>query len=301
MDHFKELLLLLKTVNIRTVSCPGKSGVFLFDISDENPSTSIPFKNKIKALEVLAITDILSLSQDRIILVLKQLYRLDKVFKDFWRFYYLNNEPYCDEERMKLFLSLNLEESFIVPHIFEQSGKYEIKQEFIDDLYDSILYREKIIQEIITQIEEAVSLSEMNDAKFEKTDSVMPTFCSDQVLSEFISILNPYFSSNHQELLHGLLKNGLSASELLSFSGSGNKLADAFKQLYDANLIVGCSKVELQSWIKNNFVFREKGKSRMFTEKYLSDVVSSNSKQCQSPILDVMRKNGIVELITLNR
>ena len=301
MEHLKELLLLVKTIDIVTLPCPGRSGVFLFDIRHENPPVSILYDNKLKALKTLAVTDVLSVSSDNTPLLLKQLYHIHTAFQNFLSTYYSFPEPYSDEERRKLFLTLNLDEIFIIPDIFAKTGKYEVKQPFIDDLYDSILYREKLIHDVIEEIKDFALSPTVDQTRLHKTVNAWPSFCSDEILSEFALILGPYFSRDHQALLLELLKSGSLSTELLSFSGSGNKLADAFKQLYDGNLIVGCTKIELQTWIKSNFVFREKGEARMFSDKYLSDVVSSNSKQCQSPILDVVRKNGTVELIALGR
>lgn len=79
----------------------------------------------------------------------------------------------------------------------------------------------------------------------------------------------------------------------ITFNGQGIQLADSFKQLYEANLIVGLSKIELQIWIKNNFNFLDKVNVKTFTEKYLSDIISSTTKICQSPILEIQKnENG---------
>ena len=75
----------------------------------------------------------------------------------------------------------------------------------------------------------------------------------------------------------------------LVFMGNGKQLAEAFKQLFDANLIAACNKAELQNWIKTHFVYREKGIQKNLTEKYLQDIISSNTKACKSPLFDARK------------
>ena len=89
--------------------------------------------------------------------------------------------------------------------------------------------------------------------------------------------------------------------EPLFFSGAGNQLADAFKQLYDSSLIVGCNKAELEEWILTNFIYRDKGIQKNYTQKYLQDMISSNTKSCQSPLFDVRRSEGKLYLFALTR
>jgi hypothetical protein len=68
-------------------------------------------------------------------------------------------------------------------------------------------------------------------------------------------ICKTYFSPHDQGLLHTLLKKKEQPSIPLLFRGNGNQLVDAFKQFYEANLIVGCQKGELEEWIGKNFEY----------------------------------------------
>jgi hypothetical protein len=85
------------------------------------------------------------------------------------------------------------------------------------------------------------------------------------------------------------------------FNGPGNQLGDAFKQLFDSNLIVGCNKAELESWIQQNFRYQDKGTVKSYTGKYLQDIISSNTKACQSPLFDVRKNGGQFYLLPLTR
>lgn len=86
-----------------------------------------------------------------------------------------------------------------------------------------------------------------------------------------------------------LFQSGRSDTGPLTFNGNGNQLADAFKQLYEANLVVGCNKTGLESWVLKHFLYRDKDKVKNFTEKYLNDIISSDTKSCQSPILNTKK------------
>jgi hypothetical protein len=85
------------------------------------------------------------------------------------------------------------------------------------------------------------------------------------------------------------------------FIGNGNQLADAFKQLIEANLITGCSKRQLEKWITETFEYQYKNSVRSFTPRYLNGIISSESRLCQSPILDVRKKDDHLTVIPLLR
>lgn len=91
------------------------------------------------------------------------------------------------------------------------------------------------------------------------------------------------------------------ADEPLLFNGSGNQLADAFKQLYSSNLITSCNKSEPENWIQTNFQYRDRGIQKHYTEKYLKDIISSNTKECQSPLFNVKKSEGKFYLSVLHR
>ncbi|MCE7072610.1 hypothetical protein LZG74_20015 [Dyadobacter sp. CY327] len=85
-----------------------------------------------------------------------------------------------------------------------------------------------------------------------------------------------------------LLTDNISPRQKLLFNSNGNQLADAFKQLIEANLIVSCSKAELESWIITHFQYVSNARAKPFTTGYLNGIISSDTKICKSPILDVI-------------
>ncbi|MEJ7736319.1 MAG: hypothetical protein WKF97_02735 [Chitinophagaceae bacterium] len=119
----------------------------------------------------------------------------------------------------------------------------------------------------------------------------VPTF-KEGIPNEFFNLIKEYFAHSDRERLLELLNSSSSAGEPLVFNGAGNQLADAFKQLFDSNLIVGCNKAELEKWILQNFKYCDKGVSKNYTEKYLQDIISSNTKACRSPLFDVRKAPG---------
>ncbi|MCX2492993.1 hypothetical protein OQX63_05890 [Pedobacter sp. PF22-3] len=81
------------------------------------------------------------------------------------------------------------------------------------------------------------------------------------------------------------------------FKGNSNKLADAFKQPYEANLIVGCNKAELEKWILKHFSYSNGVKVNEYSEGWLSAIISSDTKVCKSPILEVRIKHKVPFLV----
>lgn len=120
------------------------------------------------------------------------------------------------------------------------------------------------------------------------------------VQKDLFSILKDHFPKNQEEELMHVLSTGENANtgenakRKLFFQNNGNKLADAFKQLYNSGLVTDCTKQELESWILTNFVYRDRssGKAKEFTKRYLNDIISTNKDKCQRPIVDVKKKEG---------
>ena len=85
-----------------------------------------------------------------------------------------------------------------------------------------------------------------------------------------------------------MLNSGENAPKPLLFLDSGNRLADAFKQLYDCDIIRGCQKKELESWISLNFSYRYRNTVKKYTLEYLSEIMSTTKDMCQKPILNII-------------
>src|SRR5699024_2146989 len=113
-----------------------------------------------------------------------------------------------------------------------------------------------------------------------------PVFSVEDI-SAFCLVLKPYFSVADYTKLENLLSSELSIDSRLVFNGNGNGLANAFKQLYDAQLIYGCSKIEMESWLARNFCYFSKGKKKNYSLKYLNDIISSQNPGSKRPILKI--------------
>lgn len=109
---------------------------------------------------------------------------------------------------------------------------------------------------------------------------------------DLIKILTPYFPGEQAEDLKELIFNNKSAKLPLVFNGAGNQLADAFKQLYEGGMVIGCNKNELEKWINLNFHYVSQKEIKEFSEGYLAGIISSDTKPCKSPILEVKQKEG---------
>ena len=98
--------------------------------------------------------------------------------------------------------------------------------------------------------------------------------------------------------LQCVLKEGRDSSQPLYFMDNGNRLADVFKRLKEADLIKGCNKKELQSWICKNFIYKNKAKKQArFTARYAEQVFSDNSRPCQNPLQFEIKGGGILEFM----
>ena len=117
---------------------------------------------------------------------------------------------------------------------------------------------------------------------------VSPTFTPESVPRIF-DVLKDFFSPKQQPELYKILQGRGNALEPLLFMDTGNRLADAFKQLYDCGFIKGCKKKELENWIGENFLFRKGDMENHFSPKYLNDIISTTQYHCKRPILNIMR------------
>lgn len=309
MQHFKEFLIKLQTldikVNQRNKVVDGQRGqINFYDISHQNPYLSATFKNYLKELKELAITDILNLPREQIIFQLQRLSDVKERFSRFWHNLYNSDVPSGPDHLLNYLFSLDLNSIFIAPDL-SYTDNALADDNIINDLTDVISGRENILKEFEEAVSKVVDLSKETE-KIVRTEvprklsRAYPVF-KEEIVAEFFTIIKNYFSAKDQEQLLQLLTTGEDAIEPLLFNAPGNQLADALKQLYSANLITSCNKSELEYWLKTNFQYRDKGIQKHYTEKYLKDIISTNAKGCQSPILDVKKFEGKFFLTTLHK
>ncbi|MEJ7737150.1 MAG: hypothetical protein WKF97_06965 [Chitinophagaceae bacterium] len=200
-------------------------------------------------------------------------------------------------------MSLDLNSIFIAPSL-SHTDNAVADDNLINDLVDTVRARENILKEFEEAVSKVIDLSKetekiVNDELPKKLTKAYPVF-KEEIVHEFFTIVKNYFSAKDQQHLLKLLTTE-DAVEPLLFNGPGNQLADAFKQLYSSNLITSCNKSELEGWIQTNFQYRDKGAQKHYTEKYLKDIISSNTKGCQSPLFDVKKSEGKFYLSPLHR
>ncbi|NQV03584.1 MAG: hypothetical protein HQ542_13120 [Bacteroidia bacterium] len=115
---------------------------------------------------------------------------------------------------------------------------------------------------------------------------IRPRFTA-EFIPEIFDILKDFFSESDQLELLKLLQTGDNSNHPLLFLDAGSRLADALKQLYDCAIIKGCMKKELEEWICNNFCYRHRNTVKVFTNRYVADIISTTKDKCQKPILNV--------------
>lgn len=122
----------------------------------------------------------------------------------------------------------------------------------------------------------------------DKKEPVIKPILKTESLDIVFDILKDFFSQEQKPVLKELLQTGNKASEHLIFLDNGNRLADAFKQLKKADVILGCEQKELEKWISENFKFRFRQEIKDFTPRYLNDIISTNKDLCKKPLLNVL-------------
>lgn len=140
----------------------------------------------------------------------------------------------------------------------------------------------------------------------ERQPGAMPTEIDRPIIvqdffDEVYEAIRDFFSTEDQINLRYMLENNTDVESPIVFRDMGNRLADAFKQLYEANIIRGCQKKELESWICRNFAYVYRGEVRPFLPKYLNEIISTTKDKCKRPFLDVrfdktLNKNILIKL-----
>ena len=307
MKHYNDFLIRLQTLDIqikerKTATNGQQHEVRYYNLSHENPFLGASFMNELRQLREYALTDLLNLPREQIIFHLLRLQDVKELFHKFWDKYYYSSVPVGSEHLLSLLFSLNLNDIFICPFL-SPSDQIQADDNFIDDLQDSVKHREEVLKDFERAISKIIGLSKEPEPVLTLAavrTKAIPVFKED-IAEELFTLVKHYFTPGDHPRLQELLATSKLTGEPLVFNGAGNQLADAFKQLCDANLIVGCNKSELENWIRQNFRYRDKGVQKSFTEKYLQDMISSNTKACQSPLFDVRRSEGKLYLFSLTR
>lgn len=312
MEHFKEYLSFIQNFNFRVNEIRdrrifSKKGPVYgreYDIRHQNPYFSFQFSSHLRILKDLAVVDLISSDSERRSEFLKQVDKILDRFNQFWENYHQHYPIGSETVADNFLLAIKFGKIFYA-NILEP-GKTDIivSWEFVEDLCDSIREREESLAAFVKEVMLLDSPDELDlPGKADEIDTETvnesvnikikryPVFI-EGVADQFFKILKEYFTMEQQAELYSLLKNNILPKNKLLFNSNGNQLADAFKQLIEANLIVSCSKAELEGWIVDNFQYVSNSLVKPFTVGYLNSIISSDVKICKSPILEVRTKGA---------
>jgi len=278
---------------------------------------SFTYKSEIRVLKDMALIDLLSLNHNSLKREFEQLKKLKERFKLIWTNFHQHYGELRAEYPSNFIFSIQLDYLFIVNNLQSDYKDIYIGDEFVESLHDTLKIRDKFLSELASEIDEILNPRETFEEWMAKQksqqqtedvtpeqptkipynpDAGRPKF-NHQYIDDFLQLIRTYFSEEHFNQLAALIKLDEQPASQLIFNGNSNKLADAFKQLYEANLIVGCNKAELEKWILKHFLYSNGDKVNEYSEGWLSAIISSDTKVCKSPILEVRMKDKVPFLV----
>ncbi len=187
------------------------------------------------------------------------------------------------EQEFILSLKGVLSATKVVPAIFTE------KSIFNAGFYDGIIYKiDELLLKAGIDKEEILNSKPQtvieNPAPFEKPKATIQP----EALEAVFAILKHYFDEEQQEDFKMVLETFGNVKNKLIFKGSGNKLADTFKKLYENRFITGVQKKQLVKWIAANFKFMHQHKTVTdFKEETLERIISTNQNYCKNPIIKI--------------
>lgn len=255
-------------------------------------------KSEMRMLRDMALIDIISIQHIQQERVLSELKKLIKRFHAFWKLFHQNSDEDAVEYTNEYIAAIRLAELFFLQGYTPERDDIFIGVDFVESLSDSVKLREKMLNKLIFEVEQILYPPQLLQHDYADDQNLkdlveiqgLPNF-TDGTAKSFMDIIYPYFSDEQIPYLKSLIIENKKSKNSLIFRGNGNQLADAFKQLFEANLIVGCKKNELERWISTHFLYLYKNITKEYTEGYLNGIISSDGKPCKSPILEVKKKD----------
>ncbi|ARS36046.1 hypothetical protein [Pontibacter actiniarum] len=303
MKHLKQFLIRLQTFHLHIQQRKVRQGspaeineVQAYDIRHETPyEEASAFESELRLLSELAVLDLITLEVVQLQTVDRLLSLMERRFKTFWLNFHGQAAEFRWQHYPSGYISLvGLDKLFVVQNLRAAHAHVLIEETFVDDLSESVKLREFLLASLRQHVNSLVPVEQVH------ATSTIPPLAGEPVRRfprfvegvavAFYDILKGYFAQHEQQLLLPLLQENLPPASPLVFHGNGNQLADAFKQLYEANLIVGCLKGDLEEWISRHFAYVFRKQQRTLPPNYLAAIISSNVKPCQSPILDVKKQ-----------
>ena len=267
---------------------------------------SFSYKSELRVLKDMAFIDVLALDKERIGLQLVELNKVKNRFKELWQNYHQHYHDYHQDYKSSYPFTIRLDTLFIVHNLQGDSADVHVSAQFVEDLADSIKLRELFLKELIQDTEATLKKTEpatneissqSEDIQLSPQETIKPIIrypiFTDGTTEQFFNVLKPYFSQEDHSNLSDLLFKNIEPDTSLIFRGNGNQLADAFKQLFDNNIIVGCLQTDLEKWIAPKFLYLSgQGHPRELTEDYLNSLISTKTRPCKSPILKIEQKEA---------
>lgn len=303
--------------------------VIVYDIGHETPYYApFTYRSQLRVMKDMALIDLIALSEIQIKLELEKAKLVLIRFNDFWKAYHNNHNGYEQVYKASFPFSVRLDYLFITYNLEPDNPNIHVGEKFVEDLGESVKLRESLLKELVYDANDLIrrkrylievkSIQEQKQEEkqgqgqeqqkhnqeqhqeaelepsipkrkriFEKKSSILKS----GTVNEFFDIIKEYFSEDQRKPLYSLLYDNKGPSSSLLFTGNGKQLADAFKQVYEANLIPGYKKIELEEWIAEYFKYTYKEMPRDYTAGYLNGIISTDDEvsSCKSPIIDVKR------------
>ncbi|MBE9460565.1 hypothetical protein ACFP1I_21985 [Dyadobacter subterraneus] len=306
MEHFKEYLSFIQNFNfrvneIRDKRIFSKKGSVYgrgYDIRHQNPYFSFQFSSHLRILKDLAVVDLIASDNQRRVEFLKQVDKVLERFNLFWENYHNSYPKVLKTFDNNFLLVIDFGKIFYANILEPNKVDIIVTWEFVEDLCDSVREREESLAVFVSEILLLDSPSNKAEGNPEGVSEHPPTKIKrypvfvEGTADQLFIILKKYFPTDQQKKLNSLLKDNVLPKNKLLFNSNGNQLADAFKQLIEANLIVSFSKAELEGWIVDNFQYVSNSLVKPFTVGYLNSIVSSDVKVCKSPILKILKDSS---------
>jgi hypothetical protein len=213
MLHFKDFLIKLQTLDIkiieRKIDLDGQEKVTrIYEINHQSPYHSPGFKNELREIKELAITDVLNLSREQINFHLERLKNLKEKFHEFWNRYYHAPYPVGSEHNRNVAYSLRLNDLFICLRLSFQDDA-DATDYFLDDLETSIIYRQGVLQEFEKTI---LRIINPGNESFKppiilttpNKEKSRPVF-KEGIAEEFFNLVKEYFAEENSEKIKKLM------------------------------------------------------------------------------------------------
>lgn len=183
--------------------------------------------------------------------------------------------------------------NFLFTDLVEKWNKYDEWVEIVGDRDEDIIEFKlfkpldyyKSVEAKDTKDEDIEN--KLTDGQGKGNTTIKPTIDA-KIVSTLCERLQGYFESDRHSELKTVLETGNSPGNKLIFKGNANKLTDAFKQLYDSNLIAGCQKQDLVKWIADSFQCINKGIVKDLNIATTERSISGNDYNCKNPIIRVV-------------